>query len=83
MSLEHLMRIRALPVLQTNFLYSYEAVPTVRKSFITKDLYACSILLCDHFPRKAMDSFTPTPSYRFNATYKEISNVRTALCAYL
>lgn len=75
MSLEHFIRIRRLPAVETNFIYAYQDTPTFRTTFITKDVYACSILLCDHLPHESIESFTPTPSFRFNATYEEILDV--------
>ena len=60
---------------EKNFIYAYQAVPTLRVSYITQDIYVCSFLLCDHLPRKNIESFTPTYSYRFDMAYEELSSV--------
>ena len=79
LSLEHFMRFDERSPYEKNFIYAYQAVPTLRVSYITQDIYVCSFLLCDHLPRKNIESFTPTYSYRFEMAYEELSSV--CMCA--
>ena len=79
LSLEHFMRFDERSPYEKNFIYAYQAVPTLRVSYITQDIYVCSCLLCDHLPRKNIESFTPTYSYRFDMAYEELSSV--CMCA--
>lgn len=58
-----------------HYIGHYNDVPTFRNPIVTRDLYVCTLLLCDQFSEESIASFTPHKSYRYDVPYEHITDV--------